>query len=215
MRGGVQRAYLTGHRSGRPNGQVAPAAPPFPADTRTTSGRRGQDGRLVGAHPDPQIRPLHERPRSRGDPLSGDAPAVALFPVRPRQCRALGRGGRDRRRRLKGLETGEVVYRQPPAGGVRRDRFPDQKGGASCPINASTTPPFPLFRPWTTTLPVLPSGSSNVKVFPTAFLIGGRQLLQQLLSDQFLWPLAGTACAGADSPRTARAVTSAKARPCA
>src|ERR1700733_14972140 len=46
----------------------------------------------------------------------------------------------------------------------------DQNGGASSPISARTTPPFPLLRLWTTTLPVLPSGSSKVKVLPTAFL---------------------------------------------
>src|SRR5437588_10314717 len=67
-------------------------------------------------------------------------------------------------------DIGMVAYRPSPAGGVGGDQFPDQKGGASSPINASTTPPFPLLRLWTTTLPVLPSGSSNVKVFPTASL---------------------------------------------
>src|SRR5207248_6652100 len=60
-------------------------------------------------------------------------------------------------------DIGRVTYRPSPAGGVGGDQFPDQKGGASWPINASTTPPFPLLRLWTTTLPVLPSGSSNVK----------------------------------------------------
>src|SRR4051812_45438836 len=34
------------------------------------------------------------------------------------------------------------------------------------------TPPLPLLRPCTTTLPVLPLGSSRVKVFPTASLGG-------------------------------------------
>ena len=76
-----------------------------------------------------------------------------------------------------GLHPGEVAgyladrwHRPSPAGDVGGDQLPAQKGGTPSPINASTTPPFPLLRFWTTTLPVLPSGNSNVKVFPTAFL---------------------------------------------
>src|SRR5881394_731039 len=79
----------------------------------------------------------------------------------------LGRGDRQLSERT---DIGRVAYRPSPAGGVGGDQFPDQKGGASSPINASTTPPFALLRLWTTTLPVLPLGSSNVKVFPSAFL---------------------------------------------
>src|SRR2546430_1223598 len=71
---------------------------------------------------------------------------------------------------IRRTDIGRGAYPPSPAGGVGGDQFPDQKGGASSPINASTTPPFPLLMLWTTTLPMLPSGSSNVKVFPTAFL---------------------------------------------
>jgi hypothetical protein len=50
---------------------------------------------------------------------------------------------------------------------ARHRCLPDQKGGASSPINANVTPPLPFLRPCTTTLPIPPSGSSNVKVSPT------------------------------------------------
>src|SRR2546423_7078665 len=102
-------------------------------------------------------RSKHQRPRR------GRSVHLAFVDARPpvRQCAW---------QLSERTDIDRVAYRPPPAGGVGGDQFPDQKGGASWPINASTTPPFPLLRLWTTTLPVLPSGNSNVKVFPTAFL---------------------------------------------